>query len=48
MNIFRISYKSFFASKMQITDVRANSLKEAVQKLKALHLNVEVFAFMQR
>ena len=47
METFRITYKSFFASKMQITDVRANSLKEAVQKLKELHQNVEVFAFMQ-
>ncbi|MFA6138069.1 MAG: hypothetical protein WC667_08285 [Sulfurimonas sp.] len=48
MSIFRITYKSFFANKMQITDVRANNLKEAVQRLKELHQNVEVFAFMQR
>jgi hypothetical protein len=47
MENFKITYKVSQRGKMQITDVRANGIKEAVQKLKELHQNVVVSAFMQ-
>ncbi|MDO8453217.1 MAG: hypothetical protein Q7S59_01445 [Sulfurimonas sp.] len=47
MGTFRIRYKSFLVNQMAVADIRAYTIKEAVQKLKELHQNVEVFAFIE-
>lgn len=47
MLTFSIKYKTLLTKQMQKSDVKADSIKEAVQKLKEQDKNILVISFIQ-